>query len=105
MCFHLLSIVSCRNYSPVTYIVPNLSLEYGEFVLHCLSDDHARLLLDKELDWDNEFNNDLNTIADSMVTWETYSSSLKLTQTEIDDLKAKYVGQSPKLLRWTLCHT
>ena len=57
---------------------------------HYLTDVNARLLLEKELDWDNKYSKDLTVIADSMTNWETCSPSLKLTEIEIDDLKKEY---------------
>ena len=74
-------------------------LDYEEYLSHYLSDEKARSLLNNELDWDNDCNRDLYTIADSMENWEVCSSHLNLTPIEIDDLKAKHSGESPRLLR------
>ena len=49
---------------------------------------HALLHLDLLLDWDSEgVDEDLNEIAHYMICWEDLSSSLKLTNVDIHDIK------------------
>ena len=49
--------------------------------------DAATSYLDKELDWDNNYNKDLIEIAEHMLEWETHlTSPFHLTETDIDDI-------------------
>ena len=63
-------------------------------------DSHLRHV-DQELDWDNEgVDRDLNSIADSMLEWETnLTSAFNLTQVDIHDIKV--TESSPVLQRYS----
>jgi hypothetical protein len=59
---------------------------------------HARDLLDKQIDWDNNFERDSIFIADRMSDWEVkLSTHFELSPGTIDDIKDTY--RKPKLQR------
>jgi hypothetical protein len=59
---------------------------------------HARDLLDKPLDWDNDYERDMIFIADLMSDWEVkLATLLYLSPCEISDIKKKEMD--PRLQR------
>ena len=55
--------------------------------------------LDKELDWDNDYERDLIEIANHMLRWEEQlAAPFKLSPVDIHDIKST-PNQSPELLR------
>ena len=52
----------------------------------------ARAHLEKQLDWDNDVDEDLNEIAYYMEDWDLAKlrSQLKLTETDAEDIRPKY---------------
>lgn len=62
----------------------------------------SRSNLKKEIDWDNKVDRDLIEIADSMMAdWEvTLSASLGLSRVQIEDVKARYKNDDPRLERY-----
>lgn len=54
-------------------------------------------LLDQLLDWDNKVDKDLCNIAEHMTEWEEMSANLKLSASNIHDIK--FTTDKPKLQR------
>jgi hypothetical protein len=61
---------------------------------------HAHDLLEKPLDWDNDYERDMIFIADHMSDWEVkLTTYLKLSPGKISTIKEKYRNRDPELQR------
>jgi hypothetical protein len=73
---------------------------YDELFYLSLLTTHAHDLLDKPLDWDNDYERDMIFIADCMSDWEVkLTKQLELSPGKISTIKEKYMYRDPELQR------